>query len=151
MGKNRAGTDANDAAAERVKSATNNNGSFTAGLVLIAEDDEPIAFALSLVVEDAGYAVTVAGDGRLALALAQEQHPALIITDLMMPGMTGQQFIAALRRNVQNRLPPIVVMSAADPDLAEEVDADAFLSKPFEIEQVERLLQQFLESTPAGC
>lgn len=122
-------------------------------VVLIAEDEEPIAQALAYLVEDAGYTAVVAANGRAAFELALARRPALIITDLMMPQMSGQELIRALRETWKGELgqsaappivPPIVLMTAAGRRYAEDAGADALLLKPFELEQVEALLRRFL-------
>lgn len=116
-------------------------------LVLIAEDEEPIASALILVVEDAGYASIVATHGREALDLCRAHHPALVITDLMMPYLDGMELIVAIREEAERDgyvPPPIVLMTAAGPRRAQEADADALLRKPFNIADVEDLLHRFL-------
>jgi CheY-like chemotaxis protein len=117
-------------------------------LVLIVEDEEPIALAISFIVEDAGYVPLVATHGKEALELARTRHPALIITDLMMPQMNGRELIAALRQEAQeaheeHRI-PIVLMTAAGTAYTVDSGADALLPKPFEITQVEALLRRFL-------
>jgi len=72
-------------------------------LVLIAEDERPIAAILRAVVADAGYEPAVATHGRQALELARERWPALVITDLMMPYLGGDELIAALRTEAEAR------------------------------------------------
>ncbi len=114
-------------------------------LVLIVEDEEPIAEALTYVIEDAGYPVMVAPHGKAGLALALQHRPALIFTDLMMPHMSGPEFIRALRAELDSNTPPIVIMTAADVRFAKDAGADTVLKKPFEIAVVERLLHRFLE------
>ncbi len=117
--------------------------------VLILEDEEPIAIALSLIIEDAGYAAVYTTDARKALALAQKHSPALILTDLMMPRMNGRQFVAALREQFSRDgalMPPIVVMTATDLRYAKEIGADAVLAKPFDLKTVETLLVRFLST-----
>ena len=116
-------------------------------MVLIAEDEEPIAQVLAYMVEDAGYTVVNAVHGRAALELAYMRRPDLIITDLMMPQMNGKELIHALRETMQADTPPIVLMTAAGVRYAEDAGADAVLLKPFELEQVEELLQRFLENS----
>ncbi len=120
-------------------------------LVLIAEDEEPIADALAMIVADAGYTPLLASHGKQALELARERHPALILTDLMMPLLNGAQLIAAIRADAEldnHRPPPIVLMTAAGMRRALEVNADALLKKPFEIAEVEALLRRFLGPPP---
>lgn len=120
-----------------------------APLVLIAEDEEPIAQAIAYIVEDLGYKAAIAIHGRQALDIAVRSHPALIITDLMMPQMTGGDLIRAVRDDAERshyHAPPIILMSAAGRLLVESVGADAFLPKPFDVTQVEELLDRYLRS-----
>jgi len=60
-------------------------------VVLIAEDERSIADIVCVVVEDAGYQPVLAAHGRQALEMARIEHPALVVTDLMMPHMTGAE------------------------------------------------------------
>ncbi|HYM27487.1 MAG TPA: response regulator [Steroidobacteraceae bacterium] len=114
-------------------------------VVLIVEDEEPIAVALSFIVEDAGYLSLVAPQGQTALELAAKVRPALIITDLMMPRMTGRELIAALRADGSAlRDIPIILMTAAGDSLTAGSGADAVLAKPFDVTTVEELLLRFL-------
>lgn len=126
--------------------------SSSSSLVLIAEDDEPIALALAMIVEDEGYRVLHANDGQEALELAQQHHPALIITDLMMPRMSGAQLIAALRSSSSDNAPAprFVIMTAAASSYTQNTGADALLRKPFDIRDVEKLLRRFLGTTTPG-
>ena len=118
-----------------------------APLVLVAEDEEPIAAALMLIIEDAGYTPLVAAHGKAALDLIRTRRPGLVITDLMMPYLDGADLIAAIHDEAERNHsvpPPIVLMTAAGPRRAQEVGADAVLRKPFDIEDVEALLHRFL-------
>jgi len=120
-------------------------------LVLIVEDEEPIAQALSFIVEDAGYTPQTAADGVQAIALAHQRWPALVITDLMMPHMDGIALLAALRAEAAasgRPVPPAIVMTAASLRKAYEAGADAVLSKPFDLTDVEELLGRFLRNQP---
>lgn len=116
-------------------------------IVLIAEDEEPIAQAIAFIVEDLGYIAAVAIHGQQALELAREHHPALVITDLMMPQMNGAELIRAIRADAASQHvppPPIILMSAAGKQYIDSVSADAFLPKPFDVTQVEALLERYL-------
>jgi two-component system chemotaxis response regulator CheY len=115
--------------------------------VLIAEDEEPIAEVLALIVESMGHTPLLAAHGKQALELARQQRPALVITDLMMPQMDGVALIAALRADAaaQDRAaPPIIAMTAAGARRARDAGADAVLSKPFDLDELETLLRRFL-------
>lgn len=116
-------------------------------VVLIAEDEEPIAQALSMIVEDAGYTALTAINGKQALELARAQRPSLIITDLMMPLMSGAELIATLREDAKQNgrpAPVMVLMSAAGRSFTAPAGADAILAKPFDIRQIEIILAHFL-------
>ncbi len=122
----------------------------TPAVVLIVEDEEPIAQALAIIVEDRGFTPVVAAHGKQAMELLRQHQPALIITDLMMPHLTGAQLIAALRADAAYSTTPIVIMSAASKQYVLGAGADAILSKPFDIRQVEDLLRRFVPRPEAG-
>ncbi len=116
-------------------------------LVLIAEDEEPIAEIIATIIRDMNATPIIASHGREAFALAQQREPALVITDLMMPLMDGAQLIAALRaRAAENGVPPppVILMTASGRENATTTGADAFLSKPFDLEALEALLRRYL-------
>ena len=118
-------------------------------VVLIAEDEETIAETLAMIVEDFGYTPLVAHDGREALALAQQDRPDLIITDLMMPYLNGADLIAAVRGDAEKHgvaPPPIMVVTAVSPMRAEEAGADEVVAKPFNIATIEAAIQRLLRS-----
>ncbi len=118
-----------------------------ASLVLIADDEEPIAETLALIVSEAGYTPMLASHGQHALELARVHWPALVITDVMMPYLDGVQLIASLRDQAERegQVPmPIIAMTAGSMERAWQAGADAVLSKPFDLEQVETLLTRFL-------
>jgi two-component system, chemotaxis family, chemotaxis protein CheY len=123
-------------------------------LVLIAEDEEPIAELLSYVVADAGYTPLVAFHGRQALELARERWPALLITDLMMPYLSGADLIAALSTEAAaygRPAPPVVLVTGAGPSQARAAGADVVLYKPFQVADLEALLHRFLVRSPADA
>ncbi len=118
-------------------------------LVLIVEDEEPIAEALTYIIEEAGYRSAAAENGKQGLEIARAHHPALIITDLMMPLMSGAELIAAIRAESGDGVgpaPSIVLMTAGGMRHAQGVGADEVLLKPFDVEQVEAILQRYLGS-----
>lgn len=116
-------------------------------LILIADDEDSIAETIAMLVEDAGYLPLIATHGKEALELARTRHPALILTDLMMPYMDGLQLITALRADAaadSHYLPPIVLMTAGGLQRALQAGADAVLPKPFSLAQLEEILHHFL-------
>jgi CheY-like chemotaxis protein len=116
-------------------------------LVLIVEDEEPIAEALAYLVADAGYVPLQAKHGKQALEVARARHPDLIITDLMMPIMDGAELIAALHAESLDSfgpLPPIILMTASGLRHAQKAGADEVLLKPFDVATVEELLRRYI-------
>ena len=116
-------------------------------LVLIAEDEEPIAELIAYVVRDAGYTPLVASHGRQALELARERWPALVIADLMMPYLSGADLIAALSKETaasDRPRPPAILVTGAGPSQARAAGADVVLYKPFQVADLEALLRRFL-------
>lgn len=117
-------------------------------LVLIADDEAPIASVIAEVVTDLGCTPLVAAHGVEALELARQQWPALLITDLMMPHLTGAELIAAMRTEAarQNKaMLPSILMTAAAMSHARAAQADALLPKPFDLVDLEALLRRFLD------
>lgn len=117
--------------------------------VLVAEDEEAIAETLAMIVEDSGYVALIAHDGRTALALARQHHPRLLITDLMMPFLSGAELVAAIRADAATEeivAPPVVVVTAASLALADEVGADSVIAKPFDVRNIEAAIQRLLDN-----
>ena len=115
------------------------------GTVLVVDDDRAICDALRLTLEDLGYAVITAHDGIEALALFLEHRPALILTDLVMPGKDGIELMREIRR--ERAAVKIVAMSGGGrygrPDyvrLATKLGADAGIRKPFNGSALHELL-----------
>jgi DNA-binding response OmpR family regulator len=116
-------------------------------LVLIAEDEEPLAETVAFAVREAGYTPLVALHGRQALELARDRRPALLILDLMLPYVDGAAIVAALRTDAQRAgtaMPPIILMTGASPVQTRAAGSDVILRKPFHLADLERLLRRFL-------
>lgn len=105
-------------------------------VILLADDDDRVRFALALVLRDAGHEVHEADFGGAALALLDDVRPDLVITDMFMPEMDGIELVKQLRRTAMPV--PILAISGGgmhnDPDvatgLAKLAGADRVLSKP---------------------
>ena len=83
-------------------------------LVLVADDQEPIRTMLKMSLEFMGYEVAVAENGRALLTLARERVPDLIITDVMMPEMTGYEALEELRKDEALKAVPVIVLTALE-------------------------------------
>jgi DNA-binding response OmpR family regulator len=114
--------------------------------ILVVEDDLSLRETLAEVLADGGHDVRVAEDGEAALKAIDEWIPELIVLDLMMPRMDGYAFREAQRAHAGTVETKILLLSAAHQvaAAAEELQADAWLVKPFGLydvlESVEGLL-----------
>jgi hypothetical protein len=109
----------------------------TLGLqVVVAEDSPTQAELLRQALADEGYGVTLAGNGLEALEAARRLHPAVIVTDVVMPDMDGYQLCRAVKADPALRDIPVMVVTALnqidDIVMALESGADNFIRKPFE-------------------
>jgi DNA-binding response OmpR family regulator len=105
--------------------------------ILVVEDDPDLSALVEMILHDAGYRVRTAPEGRAALAAVAEEMPALVFLDMRMPGMNGWDFALEFRAR-HGRAAPIVVVTAAEDARAraEEIGADGWIAKPFELEAV---------------
>jgi len=106
-----------------------------ASLVLVVDDDPDILDAICDILEGEGYRVARARHGAEALERVEQERPAVILLDLMMPVMDGVAFAQALRtRKVGPPIPIMVISADGNPQRAASVGARAFLAKPFDID-----------------
>lgn len=98
--------------------------------ILIVDDESNMRFLIRMILESAGYDVVEAPHGAAALEQVRKSPPDLVVTDLMMPVMTGRELVERLRADPVTAGIPIVVISA-NPRAAVEA-ADAVLGKPFD-------------------
>ncbi len=105
--------------------------------VLVVDDDVEIQSFLRRVLGREGYQVDIAANGAVGLSLAREQHPDLIILDIMLPGPDGLEVCQRLRRETPT---PVLMLTARD-EVADRVrgldsGADDYLVKPFALEEL---------------
>jgi two-component system phosphate regulon response regulator PhoB len=117
--------------------------------ILVVDDEPAILDMISELLGFEGYQVVTTSQGSAALARAKADPPALILLDLMMPGMSGWQVIAALKASPQTRAIPVVVLSARRdlPTTAKELGIVTFLAKPFDIDELISIVQQYADSS----
>jgi DNA-binding response OmpR family regulator len=106
--------------------------------ILVVEDDRDIANLVRLHLQDSGYAVELAYDGRTGLARAEAKAYDLLILDLMLPGLEGIEVCRQLR--ARPRYTPILMLTAKSSELDRvlglEMGADDYLTKPFSIREL---------------
>lgn len=110
--------------------------------ILVVDDEPDFLFLLRMTFEQEGHRVIEAPHGLAALASVRDSRPDLVITDLMMPVMSGQELIRRLRADESVAAIPIIVASA-NPNGT--VGADALVRKPVRPKELIRLASALLE------
>jgi CheY-like chemotaxis protein len=83
--------------------------------ILLVEDSKVQKLAVERILFKAGYLVLLAGDGEEALRLARESVPDLVLLDLMLPGVGGEEVLYALKRHAHTEQIPVIVVSHLPP------------------------------------
>jgi chemosensory pili system protein ChpA (sensor histidine kinase/response regulator) len=113
-------------------------------VVLVVDDDLTVRRFLKHILEDVGYRVVTASDGREALQKVAESAPSVILLDVRMPVMDGSEFVRAFRVGRRRPAPIIVMTGAADAEAwAMALKADACLAKPFEPNDLLQVVTRF--------
>lgn len=123
------------------------------GSILIVEDTPDILDVVSLLLEQEGYTVHKAESCARGFDILLKNRVDLIITDLMLPGMTGLEFIHKVRRVVNYDLIPVVAMSAFDHKYltaAAQAGATRILHKPEDLDQLVPTVNQLMRDSAAG-
>ena len=124
--------------------------------ILVVEDDPDINNLLCKIVTNAGYDCRQAFSGSEAALLAEQYNYDLILLDLMLPGLTGEEFIVKLR---SGKTMPIIVLSAKVGTEARvnalNLGADVFISKPFDnaevLARIEAQLRRYKKFSGEEC
>lgn len=120
-----------------------------AARLLVVDDEQDVREMMSAVLSFQGYEVTAVADGAAALAAAQSERFNLATIDLRMPGLSGRETLAALRR-VAPRTAAIVVSGYVTTDEARAcraLGAFAVVAKPFNVDALVRILELAREET----
>ena len=107
-------------------------------LIFVVEDDRDIASLIAHTVKGAGFAPRVFLDGQLVVEAAQEQLPALILLDLMLPSLDGMEILRCLESQQRTREIRKIILSARGSELdkvrALELGADDYITKPIDFD-----------------
>lgn len=118
--------------------------------IAIIEDDSPIAQMYKMKFEAEGYQVSLAADGKAGLTLLQKLKPDIALVDLMMPQMTGDEMLAALRRTEEGKKIRVIILTNVSRDEAakelEALDISGYIVKAHHtpqqvVEMAEKVMQ----------
>jgi putative two-component system response regulator len=118
------------------------------GKILVVDDYEPNLRALGQLLERDDYAVLTATNGRDALDIVKGERPDMVLLDVVMPGISGLEVCAELKRNPDTRFTPVVLISGAQERLTRiaglEAGADDFLNKPIDPEELQTRVRSLM-------
>ncbi|AFZ27391.1 response regulator containing a CheY-like receiver domain and an HTH DNA-binding domain [Cylindrospermum stagnale PCC 7417] len=116
--------------------------------ILVVDDDLGTRLSISDYLELSGYSVITADDGQEALAMVEEYHPDLIVTDIVMPRMNGYELVRRVRQQPAFRLLPVILLTARTKTqeriLGYQSGCDLYLPKPFELEELAAAIRNLL-------
>lgn len=118
--------------------------------ILIVDDDNEMSSFLRMYFESLGHKALTADNGSDALKLASEGNIDLVISDIKMPGMDGLSLLRLLKSNVDTHHIPVVLLSSKN-DTSDRIEgwekgADGYMSKPFNIEELDTLVDNLIET-----
>lgn len=116
--------------------------------VFVCDDDVGIVDVVKIVLQEAGYNVVISSDTENIVQKVKKYRPALVLMDLWMPGIGGEQLIPILKKDKQTADIPVIVISASKDtkEVAERVGADGFLLKPFDITDLENIVKKYISA-----
>jgi DNA-binding response OmpR family regulator len=123
--------------------------------VLLADDEAHITCVVAQKLRNAGFIVFTARDGEEALELALRERPAMVVTDLQMPRMSGLDFATRLRELPATANIPVIMLTARgyilDPALLARTNIKQVIGKPFSARDLVRKVEELLGTSGTGA
>jgi len=114
--------------------------------ILILNDEPDLLEVTSIVLNDLGHSVETISNGVAVVEIARRFDPDLILLDWVMPGLQGDQVFFMLRRNLERRVPVVLMSALSDgAERAKLIGTDAFLPKPFDARQLQDTVVRVLD------
>ncbi|MFA5035412.1 MAG: response regulator [Candidatus Margulisiibacteriota bacterium] len=117
--------------------------------ILVVDDEKDIVEAIEYNLKNEGYKVAKAFDGQTAVKMAKEKIPALVLLDLMLPGLNGLDVCKILKNNPSTANIPVIMLTAkseeADKVIGLELGADDYLTKPFSMRELTARIKAILK------
>lgn len=114
-------------------------------LVLVVDDEKSLCHLIAEIVQEHSKVLT-AYNGKEALQLIRQHRPDLVVSDIMMPEMTGVELLRIIRSERATRHIPVILLSAASSQHI-AAEADAFIRKPFDLDVLESTILNFINPT----
>ncbi len=119
--------------------------------VLVVDDEPDVLLLCRLNLQQRGHELLEASTGSMALELARERRPDVIVLDLMLPGMTGYEVLETLKGDEETSAIPVLVLTAkslrADRERSHGLGASGFLTKPFMPSELCELVESLVSTS----
>jgi two-component system response regulator (stage 0 sporulation protein F) len=117
-------------------------------LVLVVEDEPDLRAVVTFILEEEGFTVTTAADGQQALDRFNEARPDLVVLDMGLPILSGEE-VAAEMQKMFPEPPPVLVMSAAGAivERARRIGAASYIAKPFDLDELARAVHRIIDKS----
>ncbi|HEY0034023.1 MAG TPA: response regulator [Devosia sp.] len=116
--------------------------------IVIAEDEPSILESLEFILRRAGWSIHSVTDGDAALDAVRRMRPRIVVLDVMLPRRSGFDVLKHIRADIDMRPTPVLILTAKgqqqDRRIAEELGADAFVTKPYANAEVVQMVRQLL-------
>lgn len=114
--------------------------------ILICDDDEGILDMLEMVFEDSPYTIIPEQNSLNVHSIVESQHPDLVILDLWMPVLSGDQVLRSLRKHPETENLPVIIISASreGEQIASNAGATGFISKPFDFDELMKMVDGYI-------
>ena len=117
-------------------------------LILLVDDNKDNQYAVKFILEEQGYRIVFASNGKQGIKQALKQKPDLILMDLMMPGIDGYKATQKIRENSEMKKTPIIAMTAKtiqeDKKRAIKAGCNEYLGKPFTLDSILAKVEKWL-------
>jgi CheY-like chemotaxis protein len=117
-------------------------------MILVIDDYPPVRELFADVLMSAGHDVITASDGSMGLALYAQHHPALVITDLQLPGLPGLAVVERLSQEPGLKIIAVSGTGLDDLERAQQLGAAVTLTKPFQITELLAAVRQLVGEQP---
>ncbi|MBF0484160.1 MAG: response regulator [Candidatus Omnitrophica bacterium] len=119
-------------------------------MILMIDDEADITKTVRFFLEDAGYDVAIAGNGKDGLEKARLHHPNLIILDLKLPQLPGEAVCKEIRNDSKIANTPIIMLTSKDSDtdrvIGRVIGADYYMTKPFDLYVLSAKIKELLDA-----
>lgn len=115
--------------------------------ILICDDDEGILEIVKIILTDQNYEITALSNSDKVIDEVKSGKPDLVLLDLWMPGIGGDELTRQLKNDTETETIPVVISSASKDtaEIAKDIGADGFILKPFDIEDLEKMVAKHLK------